>query len=299
MKQHDTAADIKLFVSCHQMSSVPKHPLLNPIQVGAALTDAHFPGFLHDDAGENISRQNRSYCELTAQYWAWKNSEADYYGFFHYRRYLYPDIKAKRPYRIEGVPTLPLLNTLGYEDFGDLIQQYDLILPSGENMYIPVREHYGNALFHHRRDLELAEKIVKERHPEMIEAMEKYMSGTICYFGNIFIMRRQIFFDYCSWLFPLLEEFDYRTNVSGYSPQERRVDGYLAERLLGVWVTWLRQRGRATILELPRVHFFSKAGERRKKRILNALLPPSTWRRAATKRWKENAKRYLIHERGH
>ncbi len=27
------------------------------------------------------------YCELTAQYWAWKNEDADYYGFCHYRRY--------------------------------------------------------------------------------------------------------------------------------------------------------------------------------------------------------------------
>ena len=150
-------------------------------------------------------------------------------------------------------------------------------------MYIPVREHYGNALFHHRRDLELAEKIVKERHPEMIEAMEKYMSGTICYFGNIFIMRRQIFFDYCSWLFPLLEEFDYRTDVSGYSPQERRVDGYLAERLLGVWVTWLRQRGRATILELPRVHFIPENRAQKKSQLLNILLPPGSLRRAYVK----------------
>lgn len=43
---------------------------------------------LHDDEGDNISERNKTYCELTAQYWAWKNEEADYYGFFHYRRYL-------------------------------------------------------------------------------------------------------------------------------------------------------------------------------------------------------------------
>ena len=42
---------------------------------------------LHDDEGENISDKNPMYCELTAQYWAWKNLDADYYGFCHYRRY--------------------------------------------------------------------------------------------------------------------------------------------------------------------------------------------------------------------
>ena len=95
-------ADIKLFVCCHRQEEVPKYPLLYPIQVGAALSEVRFPKFLYDDTGENISEKNRSYCELTAQYWAWKNVQADYYGFFHYRRYLYPDAKAKRPYLIRG-----------------------------------------------------------------------------------------------------------------------------------------------------------------------------------------------------
>lgn len=44
---------------------------------------------LHDNEGDNISDRNRMYCELTAYYWAWKNdTQADYYGFWHYRRYM-------------------------------------------------------------------------------------------------------------------------------------------------------------------------------------------------------------------
>ena len=46
-----------------------------------------FKETLHDNDGENISSKNPMYCELTAQYWAWKNADADYYGFCHYRRY--------------------------------------------------------------------------------------------------------------------------------------------------------------------------------------------------------------------
>lgn len=272
--------DIKLFVCCHQPTDVPKHPLLVPIQVGAALADSHFPGFLFDDIGDNISTKNHSYCELTAQYWVWKNVEADYYGFFHYRRYLYPDINAKLPYRVERKPTLDLLNKLDYEKFSDLIREYDLILPKEENMYFSVREHYANAPFHNRKDLELMEQIVREKHLEMTEEMEVYLSDTICYFGNIFIMKKDAFYNYCDWLFPLLEEFDRRTNISGYSLPEQRVNGYLAERLLGIYMTFWKDK--LKILELPKVHFHSD-GEYIRRKILNGFLPPGSIRRSVIK----------------
>lgn len=67
----------------------------------------------HDDTGDNISCKKRCYCELTAQYWTWKNIQADYYGFFHYCRYLYPDIKTKQPYRVERKPDPQLLDKQG------------------------------------------------------------------------------------------------------------------------------------------------------------------------------------------
>jgi len=279
-------AEIKLFVCCHQPFRVPKHPLLVPIQVGAALSDKQFEDFLHDNTGENISHKNRSCCELTAQYWAWKNVDADYYGFFHYRRYLHPDENAKRPYHIEGDPREDLLKRLEFDRLEDLIPQYDLIAPKGENMYVPVREHYANAPFHHKKDLGLIEDIIREKNPEFVPAMECYLKGTICYFGNIYIMSKAVFRDYCTWLFPILEEFDRRTDLTGYGPQELRVDGYLAERLFGIYYT--HRRGELKTLELPRVHFEGSENLRRKKQMTNALLPPGSRVRSIVKKWKRS-----------
>ncbi len=270
-------ADIKLFVCCHKLELIPKHPLLFPIQVGAFLADKHFRDYLHDDTGDNISEKNGSYCELTAQYWAWKNVKADYYGFFHYRRFLYPDINARLPYRIEREPNLSILNKIGYGEFADLIQKYDLIAPIGENMYVSVRDHYANAPFHHLTDLDLVEMITRERTPEISGAMEEYMSNTISYFGNIYIMRRRLFQNYCSWLFPVLEEFDCISDTKNYSVQEKRVDGYLAERLLGTYITKIKKESKNKVLEIPRVHFASTNYWR--KSLINTLLPPSTYRR--------------------
>ena len=277
-------ADIKLFVCCHKEERVPPHELLKPVQVGAVLTDERFNGFFYDGEGENISAKNRSYCELTAQYWAWKNTDADYYGFFHYRRFLYPCEEEKQPYRIERMAEPERLEKLGYGGFAELIEKYDLIAPVGEDMHVSVREHYANAPYHHRKDLELVEQIVREQHPEMEQAMEAYLSGTVCYFGNIYIMKQKIFRHYCDWLFPVLEEFDRRADVSGYSVQELRADGYLAERLFGIWLTHVR--GDLRVCELPRVHFVPEKLEYGKKKLLNMLLPPGSRRRAVIKKMR-------------
>ena len=277
--------EIKLFVCCHQAGQqVPAHPLLYPIQVGAALAQDHFPGFVHDDTGENISKKNRSYCELTAHYWAWKNVQADYYGFFHYRRYLYLDEHARRPYRVAGELTEEMLEALGFSKLEHWLEGRECVIPLGEDMHLSVREHYARAPYHHRTDLELVERIVAQRYPDYVPAMEEYLSGTLCYFGNIFVMKKPLFDQYCGWLFSILEEFDQQADTTGYSPQELRVDGYLAERLLGVYVTHLRRTQGIQVTELPRIQFEPNRVQRYQRQLLNALLPPGSRRRAWVKK---------------
>ena len=63
---------------------MPEGNIYIPVQVGPAKDD--FSGFVRDNTGENISEKNPNYCELTAQYWAWKNRKADVKGLVHYRR---------------------------------------------------------------------------------------------------------------------------------------------------------------------------------------------------------------------
>ena len=276
---------VKLYVSCHKPFDIPAHPLLFPIQVGAAQAKERFDGMLSDAEGDNISAVNSQYCELTAQYWAWKNDAADWQGFFHYRRFLYPDMQAVRPYRIENIPTLPLLQKLGYENFEELIRQYDLICPIREQMYVPVRQHYAEAPFHYQADLGRMEGILYQMYPAYRPAAQAFLDGTVHYFGNLYIFSREQFERYCAWLFPLLAEFDRQTDLTGYSTQERRVDGYLAERLFGIYLTHVRQNETLRVLELPRVHFEGMGGGNyRKKQMMAAVLPPNSRRRAFVKK---------------
>ena len=274
---------INLFVCCHKPSPVPAHPLLVPLQVGSAISVQEFPGFLHDNTGDNISFLNRSYCELTAQYWAWKNYRSVYYGFFHYRRYLYPDMSAKRPYRLEKHLTEETLKKLNFDQFASIIPQYDIILPKAEEMHVSVRDHYASAPFHHLLDLRLAEEIVKSSYPSYGTAMKEYFSQTKLFFGNIFIMSNPVFYNYCNWLFPILKEFSSATSLSNRSPQEMRAPGYLAERLLGVYYTY--HQNELKTLCLPRVHFLS-GKEYYINYAINSILPPGSKIRSKAKQLK-------------
>ncbi|MBE7082228.1 MAG: DUF4422 domain-containing protein [Clostridiales bacterium] len=80
---------INILISCHKDFNTLKNDVFMPIQVGAAINNTKINSFLHDnDSLDNISHKNKSYCEMIAIYYAWKNMSADYFGLFHYRRYL-------------------------------------------------------------------------------------------------------------------------------------------------------------------------------------------------------------------
>ena len=89
-------SDISIFMCCHKtIEYVP--PLCIPVQGGRAINPP-VSGTAGDDTGDNISDKNREYCELTVMYHAWKNINADHYGFCHYRRFFCTDESVKRPY---------------------------------------------------------------------------------------------------------------------------------------------------------------------------------------------------------
>ena len=66
--------------------------------------------------------------------------------------------------------------------------------------------------------------------------------------------------------------------------QERRVNGYLGERLLGIFAEQVRSELTIRMLELPRVHFDSSKLRILQRRTINLILPPGSRQRAIVKK---------------
>lgn len=246
-------SNIKIFTSYHKKCELLKNKYIYPIQVGVDVNGVVYENSLHDNTGENISKKNAQYCELTAQYWAWKNENADYYGFFHYRRYL--SFNTEKTYTADswGNVCEPFLSTeltkkycWDESSIQNLVEKYDLILPQlkdirtmphmGKNM----REQYTAEGTLHRRDLDIMLEVIKEKYPTFLKYAESYENGHKTYFNNMFCMKKEIFESYSNWLFDILEGCVKRGNYADYSTEALRTPGHLAERLLNIYVLYLK-----------------------------------------------------------
>ena len=79
-------SNIKIIVATHKKYQMPTDKIYVPVQVGAEGKEL-IKDYIPDNTGENISKLNPYFCELTGLYWAWKNLDAQYLGLVHYRRY--------------------------------------------------------------------------------------------------------------------------------------------------------------------------------------------------------------------
>lgn len=224
------AHEVQVFqAKCHVDRPLQK-PIENPsyvhpIQVGADLTDKVISK-LRDNTGDHISYKNRNYCELTATYYAWKNSHADYKGLCHYRRV----------FDISDAQMQELL-----ENKAD----WDVILP-----YPSI--HYPNISTQHIRyindsDWNALLTALRESAPDYFEAYnDLVLSGEKYFYNfNMLIARAKVFDDYCSFLFKVLEKAEELTTPKG-AERADRFAGYMGEDLTTLY--FLKNRDKLKIL---------------------------------------------------
>ena len=215
--------EIRIVIATHKPYWMPSDPMYLPVHVGAAGKDSI--GYQRDDEGENISLKNANYCELTGLYWAWKNLDADYIGLVHYRRHF---STGKRSGNKED-------RVITGKALEDGLKEADILLPNPRNYRIETNySQYAHA--HHAADLAATRDILAEKYPEYLRNWDTSMKKTTGHRFNMFVMKKDKFDVYCSWLFDILFELENRLDLSAYNQYDRRVFGFVSERLLDVWI---------------------------------------------------------------
>jgi hypothetical protein len=207
--------------------------------------------FLGDDTGDNISDKNPFFSELTGLYWIWKNTDSGITGVCHYRRfftaqpepflyqfkrclYTFVGLSGKR-FGLIYTKNINLFKAkiLTKAELVHLLKQYDAVLPQARRLKYSVEEHYRR--YHDINDLKILNAIIKEKYPEYLEAFTTVLEGKRLYANNIFILRDIHFQKFMQWWFDIIFEFERRVNLNKYSGYQKRIIGFIAERLLTVW----------------------------------------------------------------
>ena len=236
-----TAQNTKILLCCHKKSVLPHDDIFLPIHAGKALSNIDLSIQGDNEAlgkiCDNISKKNKSYCELTALYWAWKNIETlypqlEYIGLNHYRRYFDFSNKAKKllehkdvlhieDYSLAGLYNLSLENTV--------------ITAKKPTLPLPVFIDYERN--HIKEDYEILKAAVRDNFPEyyysfcyIFELHNEYAPY------NMFIMPIALFKEYCTWLFALLAIVERKIDLSTRNDYQGRVFGFMGERLLNVFL---------------------------------------------------------------
>lgn len=253
---------VKILVAYHKPAVLLKNEVLVPIHLGRALaTQASKDGamsdtdyqwmldnMIGDDTGDNISALNRELNEMTAFYWAWKNYDKlgnpDYIGFMHYRRHL--DFTST---------TKPLLYTRSYvgnpnkyiDEMGlteqqiiPILKETDMIISGRQTLPQTVGAQFENLK---RIGYELNPNIwykalatIKKEFPSYTSISNEFIQQYQHFWFNCGVMKKEIFFDLCNFLFAFALPFLKTLDLQQESIQGQRVVGYIMERLYGLFI---------------------------------------------------------------
>ena len=176
----------------------------------------------------------KAYAEMSKLYYIYqlyKNGtiSSKYIGLNHYRRYF-----------IFG-DNIPFLE--------DIFKNYDVILNKQIKLNTNVKKYY--CMYHICKHFDEIINIIKEFKPDYYSTAKRTSKERRMYNCNLFIMKKEDFFEYCKFMFDILFEFDKRNNfasdkdVMDYlnkiynniedSYFQLRLQGFLSERISNIF----------------------------------------------------------------
>lgn len=230
---------VKILVACHKPGPVYHDEVYTPIHVGRAVSKFkdEMADMIGDDTGDNISEKNPMYCELTAQYWAWKNlKDVEYVGFCHYRRFF--DIQITN------------------ENIDSLLSKYDVIMSNVVQNLIVERDmiHYINI-----EDITIFLMVLKKMYPEYEQTTIDYLWNYSIHQKNMLICRKTLFDEYANWIFGILEECEKYIKPSPYM-RGKRAFAYLGEFFMPIYFLYNHYK-------IYNTSYIENVGNHKRKRV--------------------------------
>lgn len=237
--------DIKIYVATTNVVNIKLNNIYEIVQCG----DGIDLGYTRDNTLDNISEKNPYYSELTLLYWIWKNKNDSITGLNHYHRYFYKN-----------------LEIINNKDINHIMNSKDIIIPKKLILKDTVSNQYS--ISHIPLDYIKCRDVVGELSPEYISSFDKVSSQYVLHPYNMFITNKDILDQYCSFLFPILSELENRIDTRYYDYYQKRVFGFLAERL---FTTWIDKNNSLSIEEL---NVFINKDSIIKQKIKNIVTTP-------------------------
>lgn len=213
----------RIFVATHKKYDITNENGYMPILAGSEVNHK-IDGYVNDNKGDNISDKNIRYCELTALYWIWKNTQYNTVGLVHYRRYLSIDGK----------------KAISISEINEIMRHDKIILPPKRKYIETIKDHYINCIksrkADNRKQIEYLEKVIHELNPEYDSSFKKVINSHSAHMLNMFIMEKDILNEYCKWLFGIL--FKLEGVLENENIMYERIMGAFSEFLLDVWLDY-------------------------------------------------------------
>ena len=241
----------QIFVCYHKKGNVIDTAPLVPFFIG--LSDVPSSDMLCDSLQDSIAEKNPYYSELTGLYWIWKNVKADVVGLFHYRRFF----NFKNDITKFHTFTKDFARRYGITEHNveSILQTYDIILPQKDYLdpnHSSVYEQYRH--FHYVEDLDIVLDIIKCKYPQMFPIADNFfMHENKMHVCNMMICSKALCDEYAKWLFDILFEAEklIQPTLTSRNIMQKRVYGFLAERLLNVFVRYKQETSGLKVKELP------------------------------------------------
>lgn len=151
----------------------------------------------------------------------------------------------------------------------ELEKKYDIIVPKKRRYIIEtLYSHYSHS--HYSEHLDLTREVISKKYQEYLPVFDKVMKSRSGHMFNMFIMKKELMDQYCTWLFDILFEVEKYIDIKRLSPFQGRLYGRISEIIFNAWLTYQMEVNDYKVKEIDLLYMEPVNWKRKSKAFLAA-----------------------------